>query len=78
MSTKNSNKSREVEKEIGNSDRLGKKIIPVRFDDTPYSKDLAYDLNLIDYIDMNRMPNATQKLIEKVKFEIKRRPPLKE
>ena len=78
VSTKNSNKSREVEKEIGNSDRLGKKIIPVRFDDTPYSKDLAYDLNLIDYIDMNRMPNATQKLIEKVKFEIKRRPPLKE
>lgn len=78
VSTKNSNRSREVEKEIGNSDRLGKKIIPVRFDDTPYSKDLAYDLNLIDYIDMNRMSNATQKLIEKVKFEIKRRPPLKE
>ena len=78
VSTKNSNRSMEVVKEIGNSDRLCKKIIPVRFDDTPYFKDLAYDLNIIDYIDMKHMPNATKKLIEKVKFEIKRRPSLKE
>ena len=78
VSTKNSNRSMEVVKEIGNSDRLGKKIIPVRFDDTPYFKDLAYDLNIIDYIDMKRMPNATKKLIEKVKFEIKRRHSLNE
>lgn len=78
VSTQNSNKSREVVKEIGSSDRFGKKIIPVKFDDTPYSKDLAYDLNIIDYIDMKRTPNATQKMIEKVKFEIKRRTLLKE
>ena len=71
-STKNSIASKEVEKEIDFSESRGKKIIPIRLDDTPYSDELDYDLRRIDYIDLKRMPNATQKLIDAVKFEIRR------
>lgn len=71
-STKNSIASKEVEKEIDFSESRGKKIIPIRLDDTPYSDELDYDLRRIDYIDIKRMPNATQKLIDAVKFEIRR------
>lgn len=67
VSTKNSNASTEVNKEIDLSGVYKKHIIPVKFDNAQYSKTIAYDLSSITYIDI-RKADAIQQLVERVKF----------
>lgn len=42
LATENSNKSRWTCKEIASADELGKYIIPVRIDNTPYNKQVLF------------------------------------
>jgi hypothetical protein len=69
--------SGEVRDELFYSKSRKKLIIPVKLDSS--STDW-YDYNFmqIDYIDPKQMPNAIQKLIKRVKFEINRSSVIKE
>ena len=52
LSTKNANESEMIRKEVAVADELGKTIIPVRLDDTPYHRSLwarIVDLNYCKY-----------------------------
>lgn len=51
LSSKDSNESLNVRKEISLAVSEGKRILPVRLDDTPYAKCIRYDLSDIDWLD---------------------------
>lgn len=52
LSSKDSNASPNVAKEIAYADRYGKIIIPVRLDASPMNPAIEYDLSAIDYVDL--------------------------
>lgn len=67
VSSVNSNASNNVAKEISIADKFGKKILPVRMDDTPYAKAIEYDLIGIDYVDyIDRSFESLEKLRKSV------------
>lgn len=51
ISSKESNDSPNVRKEISLAVAGNKRILPIRIDDTPYAKSIRYDLSDIDWID---------------------------
>lgn len=68
ISTENSNKSRWTCKEIASADELGKYIIPVRIDNTPYNKQVLFRIADISYIDyFNNPEKGVEDLINSVK-----------
>lgn len=56
LSTANSNKSQWTCKEIATADKLGKHIIPIRIDTTPYNKNVLFRIADLDYIDYYTNP----------------------
>lgn len=68
LSTENSNKSRWTCKEIASADELGKYIIPVRIDNTPYNKQVLFRIADISYIDyFNNPEKGVEELINSIK-----------
>lgn len=68
LSTENSNKSRWTCKEIASADELGKYIIPVRIDNTPYNKQVLFRIADISYIDYFHNPEkGVEELINSIK-----------
>lgn len=67
ISSANSNASSNVAKEIDIADKMKKRILPIRLDDAPYARQIAYDMNSVDYIDYD-VRNITAK--EKIKDAI--------
>lgn len=65
ISSANSNISNNVAKEISIADKLGKTILPIRIDDTPYAKAIEYDLIGIDYIDYGERSFASLEKLRK-------------
>ncbi|MEJ8768596.1 macro domain-containing protein [Prevotella sp. HCN-7019] len=57
ISSKNSNASSNVAKEISLADKFGKTIIPILLDKTPYAPRINYDLSSIDSIDYSDRDN---------------------
>lgn len=68
LSSKESNQSRNVIREISLAVGLNKRILPIRLDDTQYAKSLRYDLSDIDWIDFNGIEteNAIQKFMNSI------------
>ena len=52
---------------INVGDKMKKRILPIRLDDAPYARQIAYDMNSVDYIDYD-VRNITAK--EKIKDAI--------
>ena len=71
-STKNSNKSRDVRKEINLAEKYKKIIIPVILDDAPMVGGIDYDIGYIDNINLYTKPHEIEKLIESVAFYLGR------
>lgn len=68
LATENSNKSRWTCKEIASADELGKYIIPVRIDNTPYNKQVLFRIADISYIDyFNNPEKGVEELINSIK-----------
>lgn len=67
ISSSLSNKSPNVQKEIGLADKYNKVIIPIKLDNTPFSPCIDYDLNNIDNIDYSNQDVVT---LEKIKQTI--------
>ena len=53
LSSKESNRSKNVVKEISLAVSLNKNILPVKLDDSQYAKSVRFDLSDIDWIDFN-------------------------
>lgn len=63
ISSKHSNASANVAKEISLADKGGKVIIPVRIDNAPYSPNISYDLCSVDAVELfNDFPTGIDKL----------------
>ena len=68
LSTANSNKSPWTCKEIASAAELGKHIIPVRIDDSPYNKNVLFRIADLDYIEYYTNPqNGMVALIKSIK-----------
>ena len=67
ISSVNSNASSNVAKEIDLADKMKKRILPIRLDDAQYARQIAYDMNSVDYIDYN---GGNLNAIEKIKNSI--------
>lgn len=65
FSSKSSNSSPWVAKEIGVANHLQKKIIPVRLDDTPYFSEILFDIVNLDFIDYSN-PRTRKGCLEKL------------
>ena len=63
VSSKNSNKSKNVLNEISNAVENQKLIIPIRIDNASYADRIAYDLTGIDYIDYEKEKDTFVKKI---------------
>lgn len=66
FSSKDSNQSPFVVKEIGLAVSAQKHIIPIRIDDTQYAKSIRFDLSDIDWIEYN--PDRTEKVMQKFRY----------
>lgn len=67
LSTVNSNKSPWTRKEIASAHQFGKKIIPVKIDDSHYDKAVMFRIVDLDYIDYGRNPDkAVEELVDTV------------
>ena len=68
MSSKNSNKSRNVVSEVSIAVEYGKKIIPVRLDMTSYSESIEYDIINHDYVvyDRSRVEDSNREMLKKI------------
>lgn len=53
LSSKDSNQSPNVAKEIAVADKYGKVIIPAHLDDSPLNPQIDYDLAGIDFVDLS-------------------------
>lgn len=73
MSSKNSNKSRNVVSEMSIAMEYGKKIIPVRLDMSQYSESIEYDIINHDYVvyDKSRMEVSNQEMLKKIVSTLK-------
>lgn len=68
LATENSNNSRWTCKEIASADELGKYIIPVRVDNTPYNKQVLFRIADISYIDyFNNPERGIRELLDAIK-----------
>ncbi len=67
LSSKDSNLSQNVEKEIGLAVKYEKYIIPIKLDSYSYSSTIEYDLCNIDYIEYNSNDTFENKLINNIK-----------
>ncbi|MBR6018144.1 MAG: TIR domain-containing protein [Paludibacteraceae bacterium] len=68
LSTENSNKSRWTCKEIATADELGMHIIPVRIDETPYSRQVLFRIADLDYVEYYANPEeAKQDIVHAIK-----------
>ncbi|MBR5068146.1 MAG: TIR domain-containing protein [Bacteroidales bacterium] len=56
ISTANANRSRWTSKEIATADELGKKIIPLRIDRSPYERSVIFRISNLSYIDYYQNP----------------------
>lgn len=67
VSSANSNASPNVAKEIDLADKMKKRILPIRLDDAPYARQIAYDMTSVDYIDYNGgSTNAKEKIKDSI------------
>lgn len=66
FSSKDSNQSPFVIKEIGLAVSAQKHIIPIHIDNTPYAKSIRFDLSDIDWIEYN--PAHTESIMRKFKY----------
>lgn len=68
MSSENSNKSRNVVSEVSLAMEYGKKIIPVRFDNSSYDESIEYDLINYDYVtfDHSRVEESCNEVLKKL------------
>lgn len=68
MSSKNSNKSRNVVSEVSVAVEYDKKIIPVRLDMSSYSESIEYDIINHDYVvyDRSRMEDSNREMLKKI------------
>ena len=64
ISSENSNKSLNVEKEISIADEQKKIIIPIKIDTSTYSRSISYDISSIDAIDYSERKVETLKKIK--------------
>lgn len=64
VSTKNSNASLNVAKEISLADKYNKVVIPIKLDNSPFAPKIDYDLNCIDAIELY---DFTQEQMEKLR-----------
>lgn len=72
FSSEDSNKSEFVHKEIDYAFSMNKSIIPIRLDDSQYSKDLILDLTPIDHIDwFLDEEEAEKRLLDSLTFKLK-------
>lgn len=62
FSSKNSNKSPWTAKEIGVATSLQKRIIPIKIDNSPFNKDVLFDLVNVNYIDLTNKRNRGNNL----------------
>ena len=68
LSTANANDSKWTCKEISSADEMGKHIIPVRIDRTPYNKKVLFRICDLDYIEYYVNPDqGMEKLITSIK-----------
>lgn len=81
ISTSNSNNSKYTSREIASADELGKHIIPVRIDSTPFNMKVLFRISDLDYIDYYVNPekglvdlvNAIKIHLEKLRLEERER-----
>lgn len=68
LSSENSNKSRNVISEVSIAMEYGKKVIPIRLDNTPYSESIEYDIINHDYVmyDESRLEDTIQEMLKKI------------
>ena len=73
MSSKNSNRSRNVVSEVSIAVEYGKKIMPVRLDMSPYSESIEYDIINYDYViyDKSRKEDSFNELLKKIVSTLK-------
>lgn len=63
VSTENSNKAKWTAREIAFASVNGKRIIPFRYDNSPFNKNVQFFLSTVDFIDYRRNPQqAMEKL----------------
>ena len=68
LSSRDSNKSKNVIKEISLAVALNKSILPIRLDDSQYAKSIRFDLSDIDWIDF--APTLQDRAIQRFKNTI--------
>lgn len=72
LSTANANASRWTCKEIASAEELGKYIIPLRIDDSPYNDKVLFRIVDLDYIEYYKNPEkAMKELIVSIKAYLK-------
>ncbi|MBR1504313.1 MAG: TIR domain-containing protein [Prevotella sp.] len=72
ISTKNANQSNWTVREIASADELGKHIIPLRVDKTPYNRQVLFRIANLDYIDYYTNPEkGEQELVNSIKEYLK-------
>lgn len=69
ISSVNSNRSKNVIKEIGTADKLDKIVVPLRLDDAPYDKNIIYDVANVDHIEYGAV-DYEQRLVKSLKGAI--------
>lgn len=73
LSSENSNRSRNVAKEISIADENKKVIIPLRLDNYPMHERIAYDLSSIDSLDLFSMDGkSVEKLKQAIRGQLRR------
>jgi len=71
ISSANSNKSVWTSREIATAFRFEKKIIPFRYDRTPYNDEVMLYLSTLDYVEYNKNPDtAVNRLIKAIQMHL--------
>ena len=68
MSSENSNKSQNVVNEVGIAVKYGKKILPVRLDETSYTESIDYDIVNLDFVNYynSDLSHARNEILKRV------------
>lgn len=69
ISSANSNRSKNVVKEIDEADKQDKIIMPIKLDDAPYDKNISYDILSVDHIEYGAV-DYEQRLVKSIKGAI--------
>ena len=71
VSSENSNRSKNVIKEISTAGEFDKIIVPLRLDDAPYDRNIVYDISSVDHIEYSAVDYA-QRLVQSLKGAIEK------